>query len=109
MNKKELIDYCRKAFDEMANTMEAKNADYAGSGEGAFHNFTMVEKLGITTTEQGILTRMTDKMTRITSLIDGRDAKVKTEAIEDTLKDLANYSVILCAYLHDKRSKLKEL
>lgn len=47
---------------------------------------------------------MCDKLSRITSLIDN-DAKVKDEAIEDTLVDLANYAIIMSLYVQHKRDK----
>lgn len=54
----------------------------------------MVEKLGICTAEESILTRMTEKLQRAINLLK-RDAMVKGEAITDTLQDLAVYALIL--------------
>ena len=61
----------------------------------------LVESLWITSVEKWILVRMADKMSRISTLID-QEAQVKDEAIEDTLQDLANYSIILKLYLSTK-------
>jgi hypothetical protein len=84
-------------FAECVATARRKNQDYCGAGPDAdpFKNFRLVERLGITTTAKGILVRMCDKMARISSLIDGADAAVKDESIEDTLHDVANYAAIL--------------
>jgi hypothetical protein len=96
------VEYLAK-FREFTGRMiaitESKNRDYA-SGDDAFQNFRMVESIGLTSVEIGILTRMSDKFQRIANLIQpGREAQVKTESISDTLFDLANYSVILAIYL----------
>ena len=91
----------RDTLETMLEIAIAKNADYAGE-KGAFHNFETVENLGITGTAQGILVRMTDKLCRIANLVEA-EARVKDESIEDTLIDLANYSIILKCYLASKK------
>lgn len=96
MNKTEFKDEFKKTLDNMYLIMLKKNADYAKTDP--FGNFKLVEELGITNVEKGILVRMADKISRITNLID-KEAQVKDESIEDTLQDLANYAVILKIYL----------
>lgn len=102
MNKTQFKEEFKKTLNTMYSIMEKKNADYAK--ESAFWNFELVEKLWITSIEKGILVRMADKMSRISTIID-QEAQVKDEAIEDTLQDLANYAIILKIYL-EYRSKL---
>ncbi len=84
-----------------------KSQDYTGASESPYFNFEMVEKaFKITTTEQGFLVRLTDKFSRICNLLKpGAVQKVKDESIEDTLLDLANYSIILVCYLRSKRAQ----
>lgn len=61
MNGDQLIVFFDETVARMRATLAAKNADYSGAIEGdAFANFTRVEALGIASTEQGMLTRMTD-------------------------------------------------
>jgi len=84
----------------MLDIVKAKNKDYAG-WENPFKNFELVEKLDITTTEKGILTRITDKLSRINNLLE-KEWEVKDEKITDTIVDLANYSIILLLYLKNK-------
>lgn len=79
--------------EELYETAKKKNNDYTG-GAGAFHNFELGEKIGIGRTDQGILWRMTDKLARIISLTKV-EAQVDNESVQDTLKDLANYAIIL--------------
>jgi hypothetical protein len=81
------------------NIARNKNTDYAG-GDDAFKNFTNVTNYGIST-EQGILVRMSDKITRISNLLT-KQAKVKDETVLDTLTDLSNYALILRIYLESK-------
>jgi hypothetical protein len=94
-----------KGFKETLNKMEeimtAKNHDYSGETD-PFKNFKMVEHLGISSVEQGLLVRMTDKMSRVSNLL-GKECKVLDEKVEDTLLDLANYAVILKCYMESKK------
>jgi hypothetical protein len=102
VNKQEFIAYHRAAVERMHDIMLRKNADYTGDSQDPFANFTLVEAGRICPTETGFLVRMTDKMSRIATLIDGRKAQVTDEAIQDTLLDLANYSILLAGYLQAK-------
>lgn len=103
MNREELTAFFEEKTTAMVDIMKRKNADYSGvdAQESAFRNFERVELLGVATTEQGFLTRMTDKMCRINNLTK-QEAQVKDETIQDTLLDLANYSLLFAAFLHSK-------
>lgn len=91
----------KETLKKMEEIMLAKNHDYSGD-VNPFRNFEMVEHLGITSVENGILVRMTDKITRISNLL-GKEGKVLDEKVEDTLLDLANYAVILKCYMESKK------
>lgn len=101
MNQAELLKFFDDAVSKMRLILESKNHDYAGS-ENAFANFTRVEALGIAPTEIGFLTRMTDKLCRITTFARGGILKVADEKVTDTLLDLANYSILMAAYIKSK-------
>jgi len=104
MTSDDFIKFHKKVVLEMNEITKAKNTDYAGGGiAGAFENFKMVERMGIATTEQGFLTRMTDKMMRISNLIKNGGNAVLDESMSDTLMDLANYSILMIGYLEEKR------
>lgn len=97
MNQQKYFEAFRTIIEQMYETTVAKNSDYAESND-AFANFRQIENLtnGRISAEEGILVRMTDKLKRIASLLDkGREAKVTSEQIGDTLLDLAVYSIIL--------------
>lgn len=76
-----------------------KNSDYANA-DNPFQNFKVAEVFGIPV-ETAIIVRMSDKMSRISNLVN-RPAQVKDESVYDSLRDLANYAVILCMYLENK-------
>jgi hypothetical protein len=90
-----------ETLDKMLKTFKAKNTDYAGKGD-PFRNFKLCEQLGICSVEQGIMVRMSDKMSRISNLLTN-EAQVKSESIYDTLEDLSVYSIILKCYLEQKK------
>ena len=97
MDRQTHLNEMRECFNKMFAIAEAKNKDYCGDQENAdpFKNFRLVENLGITTTEKGILVRICDKISRISSLLDSSEIHVKDESIEDTILDAANYLIIL--------------
>lgn len=75
-----------KAFDqitaELRAILEKKNNDYGDDNIGV---------LG----ERGLFVRIWDKVQRLKQLVwNSKELKVKDESIEDTLMDLANYSII---------------
>lgn len=102
MKRNELVEFSKEFFEKCHEIMESKNADYSGAQEDPFANFKAVEVYGILT-EVGFLTRMADKMARIASFIKRGELLVKDESVTDTLRDLANYSMLLAAYLEDNK------
>lgn len=90
------LDIFGQAFcEEALELSRKKNRDYAGDGD-PFRNFNEFGALGI-------LVRMSDKFSRIRTLIErGGDPEVD-ETIEDTLQDLLNYSWLLAAFLANGR------
>jgi hypothetical protein len=83
-------------FRECLAIAKKKNADYA-SDEDPFANFNGCTKYGISV-PKGMLVRMEDKMKRISNLLD-KPASVNGESIYDSCRDLANYALILHAFL----------
>lgn len=104
MNKPEYIQFHAAACEEMKAITLQKNADYTGSSDDPFANFTLVESFGVATTEQGMFTRMLDKISRLASFIQKGILLVKSESVYDTLLDLANYCILLAGYLKSKES-----
>lgn len=103
MNKAEYMQFHRECCDRMIAITKAKNADYTGATDNPFANFSRVEDLGISSTEQGFLTRMTDKLSRIISFVQKGVLQVKDESVEDTLLDLANYCILMSGYIRHRK------
>jgi uncharacterized membrane-anchored protein len=103
MNQSEYLKKFKEVTEKMNELVARKNADYASEGD-AFKNFKMCEALGVCSVEEGIVVRMSDKLTRVSNLLNS-EAKVADEKIQDTLLDLANYSIILSLIISDKSKK----
>lgn len=82
---------------------QKKNHDYTQATNDPFGNFRQCNHLGICSVEAGIMVRMSDKMSRISTLLTN-DAQVNDESVLDTLLDLINYSIILTSYLMHERN-----
>jgi len=95
----------KETLEQMQKIMEAKNHDY-GANADPFNNFRNCERLGICSVEEGILVRLSDKLSRASTLLK-KDAKVNDEKIEDTLLDMAIYAIILKCYLESKKEAKK--
>lgn len=104
MNQQDLRVYMEKFFQGCIDISIKKNQDYAKDSD-PFLNFRAAESVGATP-EGGILIRMSDKLVRASNVIKKGRAAVSNETLEDTLKDLANYSAILSALLHEKEGKV---
>lgn len=95
MKQHEYLDFHAEFCEKMNKIAESKSHDYSGV-DNIFNNFTAADPEW---TEIGFYTRMMDKMSRIKSFIKSGDLQVKDESVADTLMDLANYSILLAAYL----------
>lgn len=105
MTKEKYLDFHRSCCDRMIVITQMKNADYTGGSDDPFANFNRVELMGIATTEAGFLTRMMDKLCRVNSFVKNGSLQVNTESVEDTLLDLANYSILLAGYIRSKKNE----
>lgn len=79
---------------EMYEIFKKKNADYGSSVSDTYKDFGLVS----------FLVRMQDKMNRLKTLTK-QQALVEDEKIEDTLIDLANYSVLALMELRNEKDK----
>lgn len=102
MTRDELFNMHIKMCSEALELMKRKNADYAGGVADPFANFRRAEALGICSTEQAFLVRMTDKMSRLATYAQRGDLKVSDETVHDTIIDMINYSVLLAAFIRQK-------
>ena len=98
-----LFNFHQELCTAALELMKIKNADYTNSAQdlnpNCFANFTRCEDMGICTTEQGFLVRMTDKLSRLSTFAASGNLEVKDESVKDTILDLINYSVLFLMYL----------
>lgn len=71
--------------NEMIETYRKKNHDYGDSFSQSYKDFGPIA---------GVV-RISDKFNRLKTLASGKDSKVTTESILDTLTDMANYCIML--------------
>lgn len=106
MTREELLKHHEVLCKQARDLMDKKNRDYAGNdGKEPFANFTRVEAMGICSTEQGFMVRLTDKMSRLSSILASGKTNVTNETFDDTLVDVINYIVLLSAYRQDRQLK----
>lgn len=100
MNKEQFIEFTRGTTARCLSLLERKNSDY-GEKSDPFKNFRFSSVVGVDP-KRAILVRMTDKMSRVSNLLDKPPAVVE-ESLTDTLDDLINYSLILGAFLAEEK------
>lgn len=82
------VEAFRAITTDMCKTYAAKNHDYGDSFNISLNKYGLL----------AALVRMGDKMNRLEAL-SKNPAEVKTESIQDTLLDLANYSIMTIMWL----------
>ena len=107
-NKEKYLADFEELTKRMLEITKAKNDDYTGSADQPFKNFTMVEMIGFASTEQGFMTRITDKLMRVSTFVKTGILKVADEKVEDTLLDCANYCLLFICYLRSKKMTGRE-
>lgn len=106
MNKDEYLNFHREACERMVRLTEDKNADYTGAGDDPFANFRNIKNCGGATPMQGFLVRMNDKISRVSSFVEKGTLSVKDESVQDTLLDLANYSILMLGFITSEKERL---
>lgn len=104
MDRTEYLARFKELTEQMYNITCKKNADYTGDISEPFKNFTMVETIGFASAEQGFLTRITDKVMRVSSFVKNGILQMADEKVTDTLLDCANYCLLMICYLESKRT-----
>lgn len=91
------IEETPKTFQDITKSMndlyEKKNKDYGNSFEVSLNKYGIISAL----------TRISDKFNRLENIILTNETKVKDEKLEDTLLDLASYSVMTLLWLKNKK------
>ena len=86
----------KQITEDMFELWKRKNTDYGSSVTDTYKDFGIVS----------FLVRMQDKMNRLKT-ITKKEALVKDEKLEDTLIDLANYSILALIELKVEQENVK--
>jgi hypothetical protein len=110
MNPQQLLEFMQDFFGRNLEIMKAKNADYSAQGTNALGNFTAIDNMADfpESIPIGFITRMMDKMMRITSFVKNGTLLVSDESVNDTLSDLANYAGLFAAWLQTQKVQEKQ-
>lgn len=95
MTTQEFLESISHTFEECLAIAKKKNSDYSDLNN-PFKNFKMSEQVGVSP-DRAILVRVSDKLSRISNLLD-RDPAVGDESLDDSCLDIINYIAILKAY-----------
>ena len=87
-------------LDRCVQIMSAKSHDYAESKD-AFINFKTAAQLAGISPEQTLLTLLGMKLSRLTQLV-GKGKQPKNEALEDTMVDVINYTLLLRGMIKER-------
>lgn len=96
MTREELLQFIKKEMETCYSILSVKNKDYAVD-QDAFLNFQNSKAVGVDP-KRAILVRIMDKITRISNLMD-KEPSVTDEKLDDTIRDAANYLLILSAMI----------
>lgn len=101
MTRERLFELHQEMTAKAFEILKAKNADYSkGTPLG---NFYVTEAIQAGTAENGIIIRLSDKISRLVSVLE-KGLQVKTESAKDTILDIINYAVLLAAVVEDKET-----
>lgn len=96
MQREELFKFIELKQKEGLEIIKKKNSDY-GANDDVFANFRMFGEIGFAV-------RLSDKLSRMKTLIQRGSAEVKEESLEDTIIDASNYCLLLLAYREELRN-----
>lgn len=107
MEDNRLIKNLEETYRNCIETARRKNKDYGGKDSDPYANFRKSTVVGVSV-EKGILVRMLDKISRISTLLEN-EVMVSDEKIIDTCDDLINYTAILKSYILEQTPKIGDL
>lgn len=87
----------KKYTDHLAETLQEKNKAYGDSFTKSVDDYGL-KVIGI---------RLSDKYNRVKHLVNSGELKENDESLEDTLLDMAGYSILALKYLKEHKEKLE--
>ena len=106
MNHAKYLELAEKEMKDLLDTLRRKNSDYCAGEDDAFANFKVSEKLGLADAEIGLLIRMVDKIQRVRSFLSKGKLEVQTESVQDAIRDIMGYSLLLLGMLEERKPKV---
>ena len=103
MNHAKYLELAEKEMKDLLETLRRKNSDYTAGEDDAFANFKVSEKLGLADAEVGLLIRMVDKIQRVRSFLSKGKLEVQTESVQDAIRDIMGYSLLLLGMLEERK------
>ena len=88
------FEYYEKIVNECKSLAKRKNKDY---GDNSIKSFGGL----------GLLIRISDKVDRLTNILFKKNKPLVNESVEDTVKDIINYSVYLLMILKSNNKNIK--
>lgn len=92
--------YFEKTIKIMSDIMLSKGYDYAN--EDRLSNFKLAGNIAGNSAEINCLNLIATKVARLGVLLNQQNKKPNNESIDDTLMDLANYSILLSMLIHER-------
>jgi hypothetical protein len=110
MEIEELLRFRKALWEELDAIAKAKGKDYSGTVGDTLKNIRLSELYKVPA-EIGLMVRIGDKYSRAFELLmrdwqGGDGPAVKEEVVEDTLKDLINYTSYILAVRAEKKGNL---
>ena len=99
-NFSHFLQDAQQLLNKCLQLLASKNHDYSET-QDAFANFKLAAHLAGIPTEQTLMTLLGMKLARLNQLL-GKGKQPKHEAIEDTLMDVINYTLLLRGILKER-------
>lgn len=107
MSREELLALHDESCQKAKALMIKKNADYS-AGDDPFANFRMAEAVRVCQNEGGIMLRLCDKLSRMSSFLKTGEFKVADEKMDDTVFDAINYCILFLGMHRERQRRLNE-
>jgi len=101
MTHNEQIEIFEVTFSQLKDTLNKKGADYAN--EDKLSNFKLAGNIAGITPEINCLSLIATKVARLGVLLNNPQHNPSNESIDDSIMDLANYTILLRMILIEKR------
>lgn len=99
-NFSHFLQDAQQLLNKCLQLLASKNHDYSET-QDAFANFKLAAHIAGIPTEQTLLTLLGMKLARLNQLM-GKGKHPKHEAVEDTLMDIINYTLLLRGILQER-------